>query len=368
MAAAMALPGLFAAPAVLAQQAPPEQGLVSVKVLDYLDSQPGRERIRVRAPALSLLAPVAGNWAVGGTFVSDSISGASPAFHTQALGSVNDLRRALDLTATRYAALSSVGFGASYSKEADYVSRSVSLQLALWGQDKNRTWTFGASTSNDRIDPSNRRVVGETKRVADLLAGVTQVLSTHDIVQVNVGYSNGRGYFSDPYKIFDNRPRRHNRETFVARWNHHIEASGGTLRTSWRYHTDNYGVDAHTLGVEYVQPVGGGFSITPLVRLYTQRAADFYVDADPTGSPFPPQPPRGATYFSEDQRLSAFGAATLGLKLAKQWDAGWLAGWQADIKFERYAQRGAWRAFGTGSAGLAPFNARSVQLGLAHSF
>lgn len=360
MAAALALPALLPAQA----QTPPEQGQVSFKFLDYLDSQPGRDRVRVRAPALSVLAPVAGHWALGATYVSDSISGASPAFHTQALSKLHDLRRALDLSATHYGDGSSWTLGGSFSTEADYVSRGLSLQTSRWTEDKNRTWTFGIGVNSDSIDPSNHRVDHETKRVVELLAGLTQVVGTHDIAQLNLGYSRGRGYFSDPYKVFDNRPSEHDRKTLLARWNHHIEASDGTLRWSYRFHTDNYGVDAHTLGLEYAQPLGAGFSVMPLLRLYTQGAARFYVDANLSGSPFPPNPPAGALYSSEDQRLSAFGARTVGIKLARQWDSGW----QADIKLEHYEQRGAWRLFGTGSAGLAPFRARSLQVGVAHPF
>ena len=72
----------------------------------------------------------------------------------------------------------------------------------------------------------------------------------------------------------------------------------------------------------------------------------------------------GALYFSEDHRVSAFGAHTWGLKLAKQINADW----QADVKFERYGQRAAWRWFGSGSPGLQPFNARSLLVGLSRQF
>ena len=62
--------------------------------------------------------------------------------------------------------------------------------------------------------------------------------------------------------------------------------------------------------------------------------------------------------------LSAFGARTLGLKVAKQLDADWLV----DLKFESYGQRAAWTIGGTGSPGLAPFHARSIQLGVSRQF
>jgi Protein of unknown function (DUF3570) len=98
--------------------------------------------------------------------------------------------------------------------------------------------------------------------------------------------------------------------------------------------------------------------------VYTQSAARFYQPADPSSEPFPPNPPAGAEHFTQDQRLSAFGARTVGLKLARQFGADWLA----DVKIERYSQRGAWRWFGSGSSDLAPFDARSIQVGLSRRF
>jgi hypothetical protein len=113
-----------------------------------------------------------------------------------------------------------------------------------------------------------------------------------------------------------------------------------------------------------VQPLRHGFTLTPLLRLYTQVAAHFYVDADLASDPFPPNPPAGVETFSDDHRLSAFGACAVGLKLAWQVDENW----QADIKVERYEQRSAWRVGGTGSPHLAPLRARTVQVSLSHRF
>jgi Protein of unknown function (DUF3570) len=358
LTAAMALPGV--APA----QTPPERASVTLKVLDYLDSQPGAERVRVRAPALSLLAPVGGNWSLSGWVMSDSISGASPAYHTRALSKLQDERHAVEASATRYGERSSFTLAAQYSTEADYVSRGVSMQATLASADKNTTGSAGLGFNRDSINPVTRAVVGELKHVVQAVLGLTQVLSPLDVATVNVGHTRGSGYFSDPYKVFDNRPRERHQSTLMLRWNHHFAAHESTLRTSWRYYRDSFGVRAHTLSVEYVQPLGHGFSVVPLLRLYDQNAARFYVDADTSGAPFPPNPPEGAVYFSEDQRLSAFGARTLGVKLIKQIDADW----SVDIKAERYEQRGAWRALGSGSPGLAPFRARSIQLGVTRLF
>ena len=359
LAAALALPGLAAQ-----ADTAPEAATIAVKVLDYREHQPGADRVKVVAPALSLVTPLGSRWSLAGTAISDSISGASPAYHTSGLTSLTDHRKAADLSLSRHFDNATLTLGGSFSTEADYRSRGLSLQGSLSSDDRNTTWTAGVAASSDRINPTNRVVANEHKRVAEVLLGVTQVLSENDIVQVNARWSRGRGYFSDPYKVFDNRPRERDHHTLMLRWNHHVGATGGTLRSSWRWYGDTYGIRSHTLGFEYVQPLPAGWTLTPILRVYTQGAARFYLAADPSTEPFPPNPPADAEHYTQDQRLSAFGARTVGLKVARQIGADWLA----DVKFERYSQRGAWRLFGSGSTDLQPFDTRSIQVGLSRRF
>ncbi|HYD81702.1 MAG TPA: DUF3570 domain-containing protein [Paucimonas sp.] len=364
LAAAFALPGLHTAAHA---ESAPEQGVISLKYVDYQDRQPGLERTSVRSPSLSVLAPIAGVWAIEGSLVYDDVSGASPRYHTAVSGAsrMEDERTAADLKVTRYFPRGSASIGAAYSDENDYRSKAVSLQGSVSSEDKNTTATFGAGVTNDTIDPVNLIVVGERKRTVEWMAGVTQVLSPRDIVQLNFTHAAGRGYFSDPYKYVDNRPRERNQRNVLLRWNHHVDGSGGTSRLAYRHYRDSFGIRAHTFSAEYVQPLSGGWIVTPSARVYSQSAAYFYFDPVYHGIFGPPFPP-GYTFadprpLSADQRLSAFGAHTFGVKVEKRL----AADWSVDIKFERYEQRSSWRLFGSGSPGLQPLTARIVQIGVS---
>lgn len=365
LAAALLLPGL----AVHAEE-PPERSTLSVKYLNYEESQSGLDRVHVDSPSVSLVTPIAGAWSLAGSLTSDHVSGASPRYHTAISGAsrMKDTRRAGDIAITRYLPNGSVTVGAAYSTEHDYVSRALSLTGTVSSEDKNTTWSFGIGGSDDAIDPVNLVVSGESRQTVNVMAGVTQVLTPHDIAQLTLTRTQGHGYYSDPYKMLDNRPRERNQNTLLARWNHYHEGSGGTTRLSYRYYTDTFGIRAHTLGAEYVQPLADGWRITPSVRYYTQRAASFYFDPvyDATlGAPFPPGYVFGGTQFSSaDQRLSGFGAVTLGIKVAKEISRYWTV----DLKVEAYQQRGAWRAFDSGSPGLDAMRARSIQLGLTRQW
>ncbi len=141
----------------------------------------------------------------------------------------------------------------------------------------------------------------------------------------------------------------------------------GTAKLSYRYYSDTFGIRAHTFNAEYVQPLSHGWTATPLLRFYTQNEAEFYVSVGVAemANPMQPTPPSSdAVYYSEDQRLSAFGAIILGLKVSKQINPEWLV----DVTYEEYEQRGKWSVNSKGDPGLAPFGARSVQVGITKKF
>ncbi len=358
--AALALPGVVAH----AENAP-ESASLSIRYLNYRDSQPNLDRIKVRSPSVDLLLPIAGEWALHASIVSDTISGASPRYHTSVSGAsrFDEKRTGVDVALTRYFSRASVSVAAGRSGENDYVSRFASVQATMSSDDNNITWLFGTGVANDRINPVNFAVSDESKRTVDLMVGVTQVLTPRDLVQVVLTHVQGRGYFSNPYKYVDIRPREHDQSTLQLRWNHHIEKYGASSRMSYRYYTDDYGVHAHTLLEEIVHPLHDGWTVTPSLRLYTQSQASFYFDPvydKRFGAPFPVGYKFGTDPITADQRLSAYGAVTFGLKVEKEISKDTTI----DVKWEQYKQRGAWRQFGSGSPGLQDFSARSIQLGL----
>jgi hypothetical protein len=366
LAAAMLLPGIGTVHA----ESPPERGSVAFKYLYYKEDQPGLDRIRVHAPAVSVLAPIAGEWSLAASATVDDVSGASPRYHSAVSGAsrMSDLRKAGDVSVTRYLPRGTVSVAAAYSTEHDYVSRALSLQASLASEDKNTTWNVGVGGADDSIDPVNRAVQDAGRQTVSVLAGVTRVLTALDVAQFTLTHSRGHGYYSDPYKLADNRPDARRQSTALLQWNHRFVPQGATSRLSYRFYRDSFGVSAHTLGAEWVQGLANGWSVAPAVRLYTQRAAHFYFDPvydSRLGPPFPPGFAFGSgQHSSADQRLSAFGGVTLGVKLARQVSRDW----SVDVKLERYEQRGAWRLFGSGSPGLAPMRALSLQVGVARQW
>jgi hypothetical protein len=374
--AAIALPGVMTAHA----EEPPEKGLIAFKYLQYKDSQAvdtkypfydGSEgnrldRITVKAPSLYVLAPI-GRWSIEGSGVVDEVSGATPRYYSDVSGAtkspgMEDKRKAGDLKLTRYFERGAIALGAAHSTENDYKSTAVSLEGRWASEDKNTTWNLGIANTRDAINPVNEIVVDETKRTNEVTLGVTQALSPRDIAQFSLTHSMGRGYFDDPYKLYDHRPRKRDINVGMLRWNHHFESLSASVRSSYRYYSDSFGIRAHTFETAWVQPVMSDFTVTPSVRYYTQNAAKFYFDPVVDTAIYP-GPVGNPQFSSADQRLSAFGGVTAGLKFELR-----LGTWVTDLKVERYQQRSSWRIGGNGSPGVDVFDATILQVGLGTSF
>jgi hypothetical protein len=362
IAAALALPGML--PAGAAAQAVADRGVLELKYLDYRDWQPGANRMTVRSPSLYTLIPVNDTTEFEASLVYDAMSGASPLYFNTLSGAsglgVTDYRTAGDAKVTKYFGDWAVGVGGVVSSERDYLSRGASIDFRFFSPDRNRTYAVSIAGANDRINPTNLNAGGITnapRNTLEYLVGITQALSATQIVQSNITYSYGHGYFDDPYKLLDKRPSERRIFAWLTRYNQYFAEQEGALRLSYRYLHDSFGNNSNTFTVAWAQALPREWAVTPGLRYYTQRAASFFYGPPPGTGLQLGQP------YTMDTRLSAFGAFTLGVDVAKTLSDGWSAHLQVDF----YRQQDNWRP-GGGSPGLLPFSARWIIFGLTKTF
>ncbi len=390
MAAAIALPGLLVLPAN-AENAP-EGTTFAFKYLSYSEDQstsgnpalPGSgKRMKVDAPSVSISAGLGESWGVDGSFVYDSISGASPLYHSTLSGAsgkgIKDTRLAGDAKVTHYFSRSSVGLGVALSKENDYSSRAVSLDFRVASDDNNTTFAMGTGYTSDKIQDEKDIILttfgaAQKKTANDFMVGITHNLSPTDILQSNITFAAGKGYYDDPYKPLDKRPDARNDLAWLTRINHYFSGPDAALNLTYRYFNNNWGMRSHTFETEWRQQLSGGWTITPALRYYSQSSADFYSDLDLqnvspatlyNAYPGLNSPNYAARpLYSADGRLSAFGAITPGLKIRNEISKGMVV----DAKVEFYQQRSAWRLGGNGSPGIEPWKAIFIQVGFSQTF
>ncbi|NOT10801.1 MAG: DUF3570 domain-containing protein [Methylococcaceae bacterium] len=230
---------------------------------------------------------------------------------------------------------------------------------------------------------------------------LTQVLTKDSLIQASVGYSRGTGYMANPYKsvtaLFVNpnqnlnpdcpdcfgdgrdfvtgiegvrsvdiftaqvgsysevRPEIRNQWTVGTRFVQYINALDSALHFDYHFAADDWGIHAHTIAADWVQPVGNGWTITPRVRYYSQDAADFYtpylvVNQARTDSLTAYQ--LLPAYYSSDQRLSGYGALSGGVSISKQFTKGVTL----ETGFEYYTHSGSLMIGGSGEGDYSNFD------------
>lgn len=354
MLAALALPGISWA------QSAPDKGIFELQYLSYRDWQPGRNRMTVDAPAFYALLPIGDTWVVEGGMVYDAMSGASPLYFNVLSGaSIYDYRTAGDIKVTKYFPNHAVSVGAFVSSEQDFLSRGGSVNVQLFSEDRNRTWLLGFAGTNDRINATNGVAPNSSRNSLEFVVGITQALSPNDIIQSNLTYYTGHGYYSDPYKPLDTRPSERETLAWLTRYNRYFADADATLKLGYRLLFDSFGSTSNTFEAAWAQALPWyGITLTPALRFYTQTAADFYMNP-----PFPKGYVEGQDY-SADTRLASFGALTAGLTVtAPLWD-----GWTIAVRADYYRQDPDWQIFGTGSPGIQDFSARWFQVNLTRTF
>ena len=235
--------------------------------------------------------------------------------------------------------------GGNLSKEFDYTSVGINTNISKDLNKKNTTVSMGLAYAFDNIAPEGdipiafaSMVIGDSdsalfddafdatrltdsddKTTTDLLLGLTQVINRQMIMQFNYSYSYADGYLTDAFKIlsvvdttgisqdylYENRPNERTKHSFYWQTKYHFDSS--IIDLSYRYMTDDWEIDSHTIDMHYRIPLSDNQYIEPHIRYYKQTAAEFY-------QPFLNESDALPEYASADYRIGEMSTYTIGLK------------------------------------------------------
>src|SRR5687768_9390827 len=264
----------------------------------------------------------------------------------------------------------SVGF--SGSDEYDYLHLGLDARLERDFNLRNTTVYVGAAYGQDEIKPVGGTPIGltpmagevededgddsgedrgrnadDSKDVADLLIGVTQVLSRRSLLEVSYSYGQSDGYLTDPYKIlsvvdavtgvpvagpddvpflylYEQRPDSRTKQSLFAEWRYALDRDSFAL--NFRLMDDDWGVQSQTAEARYRWNINDRSYLEPHLRWYTQSAADFYRTVLFAGDALP-------EFASADYRLADLDAYTIGAKYGLRTDHG-----EFSLRLEYYQQ------------------------------
>lgn len=264
--------------------------------------------VDVFAPALSLSLenPTTG-WRVGGSFIVDVVSAASPDIVATASRRFDQKRFAGSLAGEYKIGPARIGIDGSFSGESDYVARGVGATGSADFWDKRITPTLAYGFGYDTIgrgdtpfDVFSRDVMRHT-----IDAGVSVVLDPSTIVLGGATVQMEFGDQSKPYRYvpmfspetvaaglpraatraligsvrenvvpLEQLPLSRLRYAVVGRISRRFDTS--TLRADERLYIDSWGLKASTTDARYLLDITEALRVGPHVRFHIQGPADFW--------------------------------------------------------------------------------------------
>ncbi len=291
---------------------------ISVQMMHY-DEDSGRTTIST--PSVEINKDFGADYTLNVSYVSDSVSGASPIFIDSISGAsaaisegntyqddvqysdveYSDRRNSVGATLTkRFESRDEFTIGANFSNEYDYKSNEISAEYLHYLDDsKNQSISFGTSyqkndvsvycsLGTDICDASS----GASEKILDLEVisselGFTQTIDKTSQVKASIFYISEDGYLTNPYmrvvRNYDTNPKISQEVKPDTR-----KAYGGLIQyakafndklssvSSYRLYTDDWDITSHTINSELYYEYNNKLTTGVGFRYYTQSEAEFY--------------------------------------------------------------------------------------------
>ncbi len=226
----------------------------------------------------------------------------------------------------------SIGAGYSFSREYDYTSHGLNIIGSKWSKDRNSELTAKASVFFDNIsvilpvelrpngygsgaeddplpiDKANRTSYNFGLMFSQVINKNLQIALLSDI-----SYQEGllatrfhRVFFNDGSVRVENLPDTRLKIPVGIRANYFL-GDKTVIRSFYRYYTDNWNVNAHTLSTEISYKLTPFISFAPFYRFYVQTAAEHY-------SEYATHDPN-SEFYTSDFDLAKFNSNMFGLNL-----------------------------------------------------
>jgi hypothetical protein len=212
------------------------------------------------------------------------------------------------------------------SEESDYVADTgyVSISQDMFGDLTTITMTYkrGWNDIFRNVKVADGLVrdesFAEQSDTSGYALGVTQILSRNLILAFNYEVLTDEGFLNSPYRSVRFRdptagngfslesevyPGTHTSNAVSARLRYYLPYRAA-LDGQYRFFTDTWGVNAHTLELGYTHPARKRWLLDGRLRFYRQNAADFYSDLFPRR--------QFANFIARDKELSTFNSFTIG--------------------------------------------------------
>jgi len=280
--------------------------------------------VEVTGPSILVRKGDNKNFSLSANYYADSISSASIDVVTQ--GSPYSEQRDQWSGSIDYLhADTTMSLGYTNSDESDYKADTYSVSLSQTMFGALTTLSLGYSRGFDDIFDNTRPGFKESADHQNYHVSLSQVLTKKLLLSLNYDAVTDEGYLQNPYRNVlvlndpldpdagfnfntpETYPNTRTSNAVSANLIYHLPYRAA-LKSSYRYYTDDWDINAHTAELGYIHPLRSQWVIELRYRYYTQTEADFYRDIF--------QYPNQQNFMARDKELSEFSDHTLGLAVS----------------------------------------------------
>lgn len=220
-------------------------------------------------------------------------------------------------------AIMSMGF--TNSSENDYEANTLYFTVSQEFFGGMSTVTLGYAGGWDEVGKRGNDSFSEDADRRNFQLGLSQVLTRNMLVGLDLEVVTDEGFLQNPYRqnryldpndatAFLYQPERYpetrTSTAVTARAIYHLPYRA-SIRGEYRYFTDTWGIQAHTVQLGYVHGLNQHWSLEGSVRYYRQSEADFYSDLFLYEN--------SQNHLARDKEMSAFSGTTLATGAVYEW-------------------------------------------------
>jgi hypothetical protein len=265
---------------------------------------------------------------VSANYYVDNVSSASIDVITSGASAYGETRTEYSLGTDYLYNKSIISAGYTNSDESDYTSDTFSFDVSqdFFGDLTNVS--FGYSLGRDEVFQNGNNEFAEDIDRNSFRLDVSQIVSTKMIMGFNYELITDEGYLNNPYRSYrflsdplapdagyqfaqEVYPQTRTSDAAALRLKYFLPWRA-TAGGSYRYFTDDWGIDAHTLQLTYTHVLKDNWFFDLKYRYYVQTQADFYDDL------FLAPSQDEKDYRARDKELSDFNNQTLSAYVSYQ--------------------------------------------------
>lgn len=218
-----------------------------------------------------------------------------------------------------------MSLGYTNSSENDYEANTVYFSVSQEFFGGMSTVTMGYANGWDEVGRVGNDSFSEEADRRNYQLGLSQVLTRNSLLGIDLEVVSDEGFLQNPYRqnryvdpndptSFLYQPERYpetRTSTSIATRALYYLPYRASIRGEYRYFTDSWGIDAHTVELAYVHGLNERWTLEGSVRYYTQSAADFYSDLYDFEN--------SQTHLARDKEMSTLSGTTLATGAVYEW-------------------------------------------------